>query len=154
MRLIIGLFIALLATSLVITSACAPVPIFTEGEVETLIWHWEQDQLLAINKSDHSKAAELRDRMCWQEEARYWSNGDRFNIDNPLITADYSFKPNNVWLVTVTTTWQIPQDHRETARVAYDWISEKNNLKSGKIYRKCLYRVNDETGEVNPAGIE
>jgi len=134
--------------------ACTPAPIFTENEVKELIWHWEQDQLLRISKEDYSRSAELRDSMCWQNQARYWYNGDRFVADNPLITSDYSFKSSGVWFASITTIWDIPEEHRDSARVAYDWISDKNDLSNGKIHRKCIYLVNDETGDVKPAAID
>ena len=104
MRLVTGIFITFLATVAGINLACTPVPIFTENEVKELIWHWEQDQLLRIGKEDHSKSAELRDSMCWQNKARYWYHGDRFTADNPLITSDYGFKPNGLWFASITTT--------------------------------------------------
>ena len=92
--------------------------------------------------------------MCWQNKARYWYHGDRFTTDNPLITSDYSFKSSGVWFASITTIWNIPEEHRDSARVAYDWISDKNDLSNGKMHRKCLYPVNDETGDVKPAAID
>ena len=154
MRLLTGIFITLLASIIGINLACTPTPIFTENEVKELIWHWEQNQLLRISKEDHSSSAKLRDSMCWQNQARYWHNGNRFNVDNPLITSDYNFKANGVWFASITTTWNIPEEHRNSARVAYDWISDKNNIDNGKIHRKCLYLVNDETGDVKPSAID
>ena len=153
-QLVTGIFITFLVTLGGISLACTPIPIFTENEVKELIWHWEQDQLLRIGKEDHSKSAELRDSMCWQNKARYWYHGDRFTADNPLITSDYGFKPNGLWFASITTTWNIPEEHRDSARVAYDWISDKNALSNGEIHRKCLYLVNDKTGDVRPAAID
>ena len=108
-RLVTGILITFSSILGGINVACTPVPIFTENEVKELIWHWEQDQLLRIGKEDHSKSAELRDSMCWQNKARYWYHDDRFTADNPLITSTYSFKPNGVWFASVTTTWNIPE---------------------------------------------
>ena len=154
MRLVIIISIFILFILVLSGVACTNKPIFTEDEVTELIRHWEQGQLLRAADQDKVKVSELRDRMCWHSQTRYWNECEPYIIRNPLVTANYSFKSNRMWLVNVITIWDIPEEHRDTASVAYGWVTDKTDVVDGNMKRKCLYRVNDETGEVKPAGID
>ena len=136
---------------------------FTEDEVEKLV----RD---AVGKTD------CFEQDLWLEIG-YRPGVVYFGFNKPTITIEHSFKPNGLWLTEVTTVWDLEseyegwrENHAERPLtiigfdIGFDPIktyldydhpnyedqsSATFNDDKDKVERKCIYRVNDYTGDVS-----